>query len=163
VLVPDAALPQPAPPPARLANLSVLDGKGMWIWKYRQTEQGATDRIVARAQQAGLRQLWIRVADSRDGFYGASVLATLVPAPHRPAVDCHRVSADRPSAGRVPVRRDGSVHRRVRADGLLELHRAGRRRGLGTATARAARTRAPRRPGLRHGTGRRSRRLAHGR
>ena len=86
VLVPDAALPQPAPAAPRLSDLSALDGKGMWIWKYRLTEQGDTARIIARAQQAGLHQLWIRVADSQDGFYGASVLAALVPAAHRAGI-----------------------------------------------------------------------------
>src|SRR5437588_516464 len=64
VLVPDTALPQPAAPAPRLTDLSALAGKGMWIWKYRLTEQGDAGRIVARAQQAGLHQLWVRIADS---------------------------------------------------------------------------------------------------
>jgi len=54
----------------------------MWVWKYRQTEGGNADAIVARAVAAGLSQLWVRVGDSRDGFYGADVLAALVPAAH---------------------------------------------------------------------------------
>src|SRR5207302_6356937 len=44
---------------------------------------GDAAKIVARAKAAGLRQLWVRVGDSRDGFYGASVLAGLVPDAHR--------------------------------------------------------------------------------
>lgn len=79
VLVPEQDLPDPAPAPAWAGNLSPLQGKGMWIWKYRQTEAGNPDAIVARAVEAGLRQLWVRVGDSRDRFYGADVLAALVP------------------------------------------------------------------------------------
>ncbi|HYX44474.1 MAG TPA: hypothetical protein VE760_05475, partial [Acidimicrobiales bacterium] len=82
VLVPEAELPAPLPPSAWVADLSPLTGKGMWVWKYRQTEQGDPDAIVARAVSAGLRQLWVRIGDSRDGFYGAEVLAGLVPRAH---------------------------------------------------------------------------------
>jgi hypothetical protein len=54
----------------------------MWIWKYRQSEAGNPDAIVERAAKAGLRQLWVRVGDSRDRFYGAETLASLVPRAH---------------------------------------------------------------------------------
>ena len=82
VLVPDAALPPPAPPAARTASLDAIDGKGVWIWKYRMSEGGDTAALVARAARTGLRQLWVRVGDSKDGFYGAGVLNDLVPAAH---------------------------------------------------------------------------------
>jgi hypothetical protein len=82
VLVPEAELPAPLPPSAWVADLTPLTGKGMWVWKYRQTEQGDPEAIVARAVSAGLQQLWVRVGDSRDGFYGAEVLADLVPRAH---------------------------------------------------------------------------------
>jgi hypothetical protein len=82
VLVPEAELPAPLPPSAWAADLTPLSGKGMWVWKYRQTEQGDPDAIVARAVSAGLRQIWVRVGDSRDGFYGAEVLNALVPRAH---------------------------------------------------------------------------------
>ena len=91
VLVPEADLPEPlAAPPvsavpgvqATQAGLAALEGKGMWVWKYRQTEAGDPDAIVRRAVDAGLSQLWVRVGDSRDGFYGASVLDGLVPRAH---------------------------------------------------------------------------------
>jgi hypothetical protein len=82
VLVPDADLPEPPPSSAWVADVAPLAGKGMWVWKYRQTEGGDADAIVARAVAAGLRQLWVRVGDSRDGFYGADVLAALVPRAH---------------------------------------------------------------------------------
>jgi hypothetical protein len=65
------------------ARLDPLHGKGMWVWRYRQSEGGNADAIVSRAAAAGLRQLWVRVGDSRDGFYAADVLAELVPRAHR--------------------------------------------------------------------------------
>jgi hypothetical protein len=83
VLVPEDAVPEPAAPPVSINAIDAALGKGMWIWKIKQTEGGDAAKIVARAKAAGLRQLWVRVGDSRDGFYGASVLAGLVPAAHR--------------------------------------------------------------------------------
>lgn len=82
VLVPEAQLPEPVPPAPSAADLRPLEGKGMWLWKYRQSEEGDADAIVERAVSAGLRQLWVRVGDSRDGFYAADVLAELVPRAH---------------------------------------------------------------------------------
>ncbi len=82
VLVPEAALPAPAPPTPHGAGLNVLTGKGMWVWKYRMTENGDAEAIVTKAAAAGLNQLWVRVGDSRDGFYGAKVLDELVPRAH---------------------------------------------------------------------------------
>ncbi len=79
VLVPEADLPEPPAPADLVADMAPLRGKGMWVWKHRQTEGGDADAIVARAVTAGLSQLWVRVADSRDGFYGADFLAALVP------------------------------------------------------------------------------------
>ncbi len=54
----------------------------MWIWRARVCEGGDADAIVARARQAGVRQLWVRVGDSRDGFYCAALLDVLVPRAH---------------------------------------------------------------------------------
>jgi hypothetical protein len=82
VLVPEAALPAPAPPPARTAGLDPLTGKGMWVWKFKSTENGNADAIVTKAEAAGLRQLWVRVGDSQDGFYAGGVLDQLVPKAH---------------------------------------------------------------------------------
>ena len=81
-LVPEAQLPAATPPPPVAVGTGALEGKGMWVWKYRQSEGGDADAIVARAVGAGLRQLWVRVGDSRDGFYGADVLDSLVPKAH---------------------------------------------------------------------------------
>jgi hypothetical protein len=83
VLVPEAALPAPAPPAARSGGLSPWAGKGMWLWKFRSTENGDADAIVTKARAAGLHQLWVRVGDSKDGFYAADVLDKLVPRAHR--------------------------------------------------------------------------------
>jgi hypothetical protein len=82
VLVPESALPEPVAAPPVSAGLAPLEGKGMWVWKYRQTEAGDADAIVSRAVDAKLRQLWVRVGDSRDGFYAADVLDALVPRAH---------------------------------------------------------------------------------
>jgi hypothetical protein len=83
VLVPEAQLPAAKPAPAMAADIKVLEGKGMWIWKHRQTEGGDVDAVVSKAVTAGLRQLWVRVGDSRDGFYAADYLAALVPKAHK--------------------------------------------------------------------------------
>src|SRR5207237_4950696 len=82
VLVPEAALPVPAPALPRSLGLEALAGKGMWVWKFQQTENGDADAIVTKAAAAGLRQLWVRVGDSQDGFYGAGVLDRLVSRAH---------------------------------------------------------------------------------
>lgn len=82
-VVPDADLPIPPAPAPRVADLAAIAGKGMWIWELAATENGNAAAIVARAAAAGLHQIWVRVGDSFDGFYGAGELAALVPAAHR--------------------------------------------------------------------------------
>jgi hypothetical protein len=82
VLVPEAALPAPAAPQPRSLGLDALTGKGMWVWQFKSTENGNADAIVTKAAAAGLRQLWVRVGDSQDGFYAKSVLDQLVPRAH---------------------------------------------------------------------------------
>jgi len=83
VLVPEAALPTAAPPQPRVDDVDALAGKGMWTWKVKATEGGDVDAIVDRAVRSGLRQLWVRVGDSQDGFYAAEFLTRLLPAAHR--------------------------------------------------------------------------------
>lgn len=68
VLVPESELPAPLPARTGNGDLRALDGKGMWLWKYFQSEGGNPDAIVARAKAAGVRQLWVRVGDSADNF-----------------------------------------------------------------------------------------------
>ena len=82
LLVEESELPEALAPTRIVADMAPIRGKGMWVWKHRQTEGGDTDAIVARAVAAGLSQLWVRVGDSRDGFYGADFLADLVPKAH---------------------------------------------------------------------------------
>lgn len=81
-LVPDAALPATPAAPPRIASTTPVAGKGIWIWEYDQTDGGRTADIVAAARAAGLHQLWVRVGDSADGFYGGPFLSSLVPAAH---------------------------------------------------------------------------------
>jgi hypothetical protein len=81
-LVPDSSLPPVTAPPPWRSNLSAIQGKGMWIWEWSQTDGGNPQAIVAQARQAGLHQLWVRVGDSKNGFYGAAELNALVPAAH---------------------------------------------------------------------------------
>jgi len=85
-LVPESELPAALDPGTWTASLGPLEGKGMWLWKYFQSEGGNADAIVAKAASAGLRQLWVRVGDSRDGFYARDVLDALVPRAHRAGI-----------------------------------------------------------------------------
>ena len=54
----------------------------MWIWEWDSTDGGDADEIVQQAVSAGLHQLWVRVGDSMNGFYGANELDSLVPVAH---------------------------------------------------------------------------------
>jgi len=67
-------------------SLKSLEGKGMWIWKTRETEAGDVDAVVAKAVASGLTQIWVRVGDSRDGFYAADYLSRIVPRAHKAGV-----------------------------------------------------------------------------
>ncbi|MHB8463261.1 MAG: hypothetical protein ACYDH6_21915 [Acidimicrobiales bacterium] len=82
VLVPDAKLPTPTAPAPWVSDVEPITGKGMWVWQWTSTEHGKPDAIVARATAAGLHQLWVRVGDSPDGFYGRAELDALVPKAH---------------------------------------------------------------------------------
>ncbi len=83
-LVPEDQVPAPLPPPtSRTADTSVVAGRGMWTWQWGRTEDGDLGAVVGRAKAAGLSTLWVRVADSKSGFYGAKYLDGLVPLAHR--------------------------------------------------------------------------------
>ncbi len=83
-LVPEDQVPAPLPPPtSRTADTSVVAGRGMWTWQWGRTEDGDLGAVVRRAKAAGLSTLWVRVADSKSGFYGAKYLDGLVPLAHR--------------------------------------------------------------------------------
>jgi hypothetical protein len=82
--VPEEQVPAPLPPPAdRSADGSVVAGRGMWTWQWGKTEGGDLGAVVRRAKAAGLTTLWVRVADSKSGFYGGKYLDTLVPIAHQ--------------------------------------------------------------------------------
>jgi len=55
----------------------------MWIWQWSRTEGGDPAAMVRRAKAAGLTSLWVRVGDSKSGFYGAKYLDSLVPLAHQ--------------------------------------------------------------------------------
>lgn len=83
-LVPEDQVPAPlAPPTARTADTSVVAGRGMWTWQWGRTEGGDLGAVVRRAKASGLSTLWVRVADSKSGFYGGKYLDGLVPLAHR--------------------------------------------------------------------------------
>src|SRR5262249_12817380 len=81
-LVPDNELPAPQAAGGAAAPLTALSGKGLWVWKYHATESGNAQAIADRAVSTGLTQVWVRVGDSQDGFYGADELSQIVPAAH---------------------------------------------------------------------------------
>ena len=56
----------------------------MWIWEWASTDGGEAGAIVQQAVSAGLHQLWIRVGDSEDGFYGAGKSSTRLCSPPTP-------------------------------------------------------------------------------
>ena len=64
------------------SHVAALTGKGMWIWQWESTDGGNANAIVEHAVAERLHQLWIRVGDSMNGFYGAEELDALVPLAH---------------------------------------------------------------------------------
>lgn len=59
----------------------------MWIWQWDSTDDGDAAAVVQQAASAGLHQLWVRVADSQNGFYGAQELDALVPVAHAHGIE----------------------------------------------------------------------------
>ncbi|MEJ7764195.1 MAG: hypothetical protein WKF86_01750 [Acidimicrobiales bacterium] len=82
-LVPEEQVPEPLAPPTARIDASLMAGRGMWTWQWGRTEGGDLTAVVRRAKAAGLSTLWVRVADSKSGFYGGKYLDTLVPLAHR--------------------------------------------------------------------------------
>ena len=81
-VVREASIPLVGPPPSRRVALSSISGKGIWLTLWPGARVDATG-VVAAARSAGLNQLWVRTGSSMNGFYGATVLAQLVPAARR--------------------------------------------------------------------------------
>lgn len=82
VLVPHSQLPPVTAPAPWRSDPGVLAGTGMWVWEWDRTDGGNASAVVKQASAAHLHQLWVRVADSKNGFYGAQELDQLVPAAH---------------------------------------------------------------------------------
>ena len=59
----------------------------MWIWEWSDTDQGSALQVVSQAVADGLHQVWVRVADSKHGFYGSNELDALVPVAHAHGLD----------------------------------------------------------------------------
>jgi hypothetical protein len=76
------SLPPVEAPAPWTSHVAALTGKGMWIWEWDSTDGGDANAIVQQAVSAGLHQLWVRVGDSMNGFYGAAELDSLVPVAH---------------------------------------------------------------------------------
>ena len=76
------SLPLVKAPAPWTSHLAAISGKGMWIWEWTSTDSGDAATIVQQAVSAGLHQLWVRVGDSMNGFYGAEELDALVPVAH---------------------------------------------------------------------------------
>ena len=81
------SLPPVTAPAAWTSHVAALAGKGMWIWEWGSTDGGDANAVVQQAVSAGLRQLWVRVGDSQNGFYGAQELDDLVPVAHAHGID----------------------------------------------------------------------------
>ncbi len=80
--VAEAAIADPGEAPAFDRRPEVMAGHGMWIWQYTKTEGGNYRAMVDKAVAAGFDHLWVRVGDSRDGFYAKEYLDELVPLAH---------------------------------------------------------------------------------
>jgi hypothetical protein len=74
-------LPDPVEVESHEADLTALNGKGMWwtVWPGTQVDVAGA---VRRAKDAGLRQIWVRTGGTAQGLYGGSLLERLLPAAH---------------------------------------------------------------------------------
>ncbi len=87
VTVAEANLADPGTAPEFQKRADIMAGHGMWIWQYTKTEGGNYQRMVDKAVTAGFDHLWVRVGDSRDGFYAREYLDELVPLAHAAGLD----------------------------------------------------------------------------
>ncbi len=65
--------------------LAPFHGKGMWA-TYGLLQTSPVTAVVAAARAAGLTHLYVEVARSNRGFYGAAGLAALLPVAHRAGI-----------------------------------------------------------------------------
>lgn len=81
----DAVTTDPGRPAQPAALLASLRGKGMWA-TYPLLTSSPAAQIVRAARAAGLTHLYVEVARTGRGFYGAAGLAALLPAAHRAGI-----------------------------------------------------------------------------
>ena len=74
-------LPAPLPLVAHHPSLRAVGGKGMWLTTWADSVIDVRT-VVAKAHNAGLRQIWVRTGGTPQGFYGHHVLDRLLPAAH---------------------------------------------------------------------------------
>ena len=74
-------LPAPLPLAAHHPSLRAVGGKGMWLTTWADSIVDVRT-VVAKAHNAGLRQIWVRTGGTPQGFYGHHVLDALLPAAH---------------------------------------------------------------------------------
>ncbi len=74
-----------ARPTAPEGLLAPFRGKGMWA-TYGLLQTSPVTAVVAAARAAGLTHLYVEVARSNKGFYGAAGLAALLPVAHRAGI-----------------------------------------------------------------------------
>jgi hypothetical protein len=74
-------LPPALPLVAHHPSLRAVGGKGMWLTTWADSVIDVRT-VVARAHNAGLRQIWVRTGGTPQGFYGHHVLDQLLPAAH---------------------------------------------------------------------------------
>jgi peptidoglycan hydrolase-like protein with peptidoglycan-binding domain len=73
------ALHPPAPPPSShgavagppsvAANGSPFEGQGMWIWYMSASSHGSVPAIIAQAQAAGVRTLYVKSSDGSSNYW----------------------------------------------------------------------------------------------
>ena len=74
-------LPAPVALVTHHPSLRAVGGKGMWLTTWADSVVDVST-VVAKAHNAGLRQIWVRTGGTPQGFYGHHVLDRLLPAAH---------------------------------------------------------------------------------
>jgi len=96
----DAATFLTARPTVPETPLAPFRGKGMWA-TYGLLQTSPVTAVVAAARAAGLTHLYVEVARSNRGFYGAAGLAALLPVAHRAGI--HVIAWVYPFLRNLPV------------------------------------------------------------
>ncbi|MDQ1396753.1 MAG: hypothetical protein QOG64_2012, partial [Acidimicrobiaceae bacterium] len=91
---PPAPAPAEAAAPTRMTEAQVIsakdrlpDGKGMWLRNFDYSEGGDAAAIVQRAKAAGVSHVYVRLGDSKSGFYAGHYLDRILPVAHASGVE----------------------------------------------------------------------------